>query len=47
MLGICTCTAETESEKQISVELEIDNDVLIGQNFVVKAIITNKATTDK
>ena len=35
---------ETQSQKEIEVELTVDNDVMIGQDFLVRATVTNKGT---
>ena len=42
---VSSCTAETESEKSIGVELSVDDDVVIGQDFFVRAVVTNKTDT--
>ncbi len=39
--------AESESEKSIGVEVTVDDDVIIGQDFFVRALITNKTDTTR
>ena len=39
--------AETEAEKEIGVELTLDDDVVIGEDFIMKATITNKGAATK
>ncbi len=45
--GLIICLGETESEKSIGVELSVDDDVVIGQDFFVRATITNKTNTTR
>ena len=37
-------TAETESEKEIGLEISVDDNVMIGQDFFVRATVTNKTS---
>ena len=39
--------AETESEKQIGLELLVDDDVIIGQDFFVRAVVTNRTRSQR
>ena len=39
--------AETEAEKEIGVELTLDDDVVIGEDFIMKTTITNKGAATK
>ncbi len=39
--------AESESEKRIGVEITVDDDVIIGQDFFVRATVTNKTETTR
>lgn len=43
---LCVCLAETESQKVIGVELKVADgeNLTIGQDFVVKATVTNKSS---
>ena len=42
MSVVSSCAAETESEKSIGLELSLDEDAVIGQDFFVRAEVTNK-----
>ncbi len=44
---LIVCLGETESEKSIGVDLGVDDDVVIGQDFFVRATITNKTDTKR
>ena len=44
---LIVCLGETESEKSIGVDLSVDDDVVIGQDFFVRATITNKTDTKR
>ena len=39
--------AETESEKEIGLELSVDDDVIIGQDFFVRAVVTNRTRSQR
>ena len=42
---VSSCAAETESEKSIGLELKLDDDTIFGQDFFVRAEVTNKTDT--